>query len=153
MIPLKRAETIVGRTNENFRRTLFARWEKAMDQDSFVDSLISEIVKPGLHSLMQTQYFSELRQGTLSIRRLQGFSLQHYISNVALNKGFALCMVKYAHDVELYKHFAYQIPFFPLLQRGELRWEVERKNPNQRFERTLLSVPPLWKRGVGEIFG
>jgi hypothetical protein len=108
MIPLKRAETIVGRTNENFRRTLFARWEKAMDQDSFVDSLISEIVKPGLHSLMQTQYFSELRQGTLSIRRLQGFSLQHYITNVALNKGFALCMVKYAHDVELYKHFAYQ---------------------------------------------
>src|SRR5215831_19122663 len=57
---------------------------------------------------MQTQYFSELRQGTLSIRRLQGFSLQHYITNVALNKGFALCMVKYAHDADLYKHFAYQ---------------------------------------------
>src|SRR5215467_880565 len=82
--------------------------EKTVDQDSFVDSLITEIVKPGLHSLMQTQYFSELRQGTLSIRRLQGFSLQHYITNVALNKGFALCMVKYAHDADLYKHFAYQ---------------------------------------------
>jgi len=82
--------------------------EKTVDQDSFVDALITEIVKPGLHSLMQTQYFSELRQGTLSIRRLQGFSLQHYITNVALNKGFALCMVKYAHDADLYKHFAYQ---------------------------------------------
>ena len=79
-----------------------------MNEDSFVDSLINEIVKPGLHSLMQTQYFSELRQGTLSIRRLQGFALQHYITNVALNKGFALCMVKYAHDPDLYKHFAYQ---------------------------------------------
>ena len=82
--------------------------EEAMDQDSFVGSLINEIVKPGLQSLMQTKYFVELRQGTLSIRRLQGFSLQHYITNIALNKGFALCMVKYAHDADLYKHFAYQ---------------------------------------------
>jgi pyrroloquinoline quinone (PQQ) biosynthesis protein C len=79
-----------------------------MDQESFVSSLIDEIVKPGLQSLMQTQYFSELRQGTLSVRRLQGFALQHYLTNTALNKGFALCMVKYAHDAELYKHFAYQ---------------------------------------------
>lgn len=79
-----------------------------MDQDSFVNSLINEIVKPGLQSLMQTQYFSELRQGTLAVRRLQGFALQHYITNIALNKGFALCMVKYAHDADLYKHFAYQ---------------------------------------------
>ena len=79
-----------------------------MDQNSFVDSLINDIVKPGLQSLMQTQYFSALRQGTLSIRRLQGFALQHYITNVALNKGFALCMVKYAHDAHLYEHFAYQ---------------------------------------------
>jgi hypothetical protein len=57
---------------------------------------------------MQTQYFSALRQGTLSIRRLQGFALQYYITNIALNKGFALCMIKYAHDAHLYEHFAYQ---------------------------------------------
>jgi pyrroloquinoline quinone (PQQ) biosynthesis protein C len=79
-----------------------------MDQNSFVESLVNDIVKPGLQSLMQTQYFSELRHGTLSDRRLKGFALQHYITNVALNKGFALCMVKYAHDADLYKHFAYQ---------------------------------------------
>lgn len=79
-----------------------------MNQDSFVEGLIQQIVKPGLQSLMDTQYFSELREGKLSIRRLQGFALQHYITNVALCKGFALCMVKYAHDAELYKHFAYQ---------------------------------------------
>ena len=78
-----------------------------MSQD-FIDELIQEIVKPGLQSLMDIQYFSELRQGKLSIKRLQGFALQHYITNVALNKGFALCMVKYAHDAALYEHFAYQ---------------------------------------------
>jgi pyrroloquinoline quinone (PQQ) biosynthesis protein C len=79
-----------------------------MDQDRFVNSLMNEIVKPGLQSLMQTRYFSALREGTLSIRGLQGFALQHYMTNVALNKGFALCMVKYAHDPDLYQHFAYQ---------------------------------------------
>lgn len=79
-----------------------------MDSRKFVDALVNEIVKPGLQSLMDTQYFAELRKGTLSVRRLQGFALQHYITNVALNKGFALCMVKYAHDADLYKHFAYQ---------------------------------------------
>lgn len=79
-----------------------------MDQRDFVNTLVSEIVKPGLQSLMATQYFSELRKGALSRRRLEGFALQHYLTNIALNKGFALCMVKYAHDADLYKHFAYQ---------------------------------------------
>ncbi|HTN70599.1 MAG TPA: iron-containing redox enzyme family protein [Methylomirabilota bacterium] len=79
-----------------------------MDQWDFVNALVGEIVTPGLQSLMATQYFTELRKGTLPIRRLQGFALQHYMTNIALNKGFALCMVKYAHDPDLYKHFAYQ---------------------------------------------
>jgi pyrroloquinoline quinone (PQQ) biosynthesis protein C len=79
-----------------------------MNPEMFIESIIGEIIEPGLKNLMQTQYFCELREGKLSIRRLQGFALQHYITNVALNKGFALCMVKYAHDEELYKHFAYQ---------------------------------------------
>jgi pyrroloquinoline quinone (PQQ) biosynthesis protein C len=79
-----------------------------MDPDKFVNAIVEEIITPGLKQLMETRYFDELRDGKLSIRRLQGFSLQHYITNVALNKGFALCMVKYAHDPELYKHFAYQ---------------------------------------------
>ena len=79
-----------------------------MEQKKIAAALVREIVNPGLQSLMATQYFSELRAGTLSIRRLQGFALQHYLTNIALNKGFALCMVKYAHDVELFSHFAYQ---------------------------------------------
>jgi pyrroloquinoline quinone (PQQ) biosynthesis protein C len=79
-----------------------------MDPKNFVDGLVREIVNPGLESLMATQYFSELRQATLSVRRLQGFALQHYLTNITLNKGFALCMVKYAHDSDLFRHFAYQ---------------------------------------------
>jgi pyrroloquinoline quinone (PQQ) biosynthesis protein C len=79
-----------------------------MESEKFVQSIVGEVIEPGLRSLMETRYFHELRDGTLSIRRLQGFALQHYITNVALNKGFALCMVKYAHDADLYKHFAYQ---------------------------------------------
>ena len=79
-----------------------------MEPEEFVNSIVSEIIEPGLKSLMETRYFSELRQGRLSVRRLQGFALQHYLTNIALNKGFALCMVKYAHDADLYKHFAYQ---------------------------------------------
>jgi len=79
-----------------------------MDPKNFVSGLVRETVNPGLESLMATQYFSELRKGTLSVRRLQGFALQHYLTNIALNKGFALCMVKYAHDTDLFKHFAYQ---------------------------------------------
>lgn len=79
-----------------------------MDSEKFVASIVGEIIEPGLKSLMDTRYFHELRDGKLSVRRLQGFALQHYITNVALNKGFALCMVKYAHDSELFKHFAYQ---------------------------------------------
>jgi hypothetical protein len=79
-----------------------------MEPDKFINSIVTEIIEPGRKRLMQTQYFCDLRQGTLSIRRLQGFALQHYITNLALNKGFALCMVKYAHDADLYNHFAYQ---------------------------------------------
>jgi pyrroloquinoline quinone (PQQ) biosynthesis protein C len=79
-----------------------------MEPKEFVNGLVGEIVNPGLESLMATQYFSELRKGKLSVRKLQGFALQHYLTNIALNKGFALCMVKYAHDNDLYKHFAYQ---------------------------------------------
>lgn len=79
-----------------------------MANNTFVDSLIREIVQPGVEQLMQSSYFSELRQGKLSIRRLQGWSIQHYLHNKALLKGFALCMVKNAHNPELYNYFNYQ---------------------------------------------
>jgi pyrroloquinoline quinone (PQQ) biosynthesis protein C len=74
----------------------------------FVDSLIQEIIQPGVQQLMESAFFSELREGKLSIRRLQGWSIQHYLHNKALLKGFALCMVKNAHNPELYNYFNYQ---------------------------------------------
>ena len=79
-----------------------------MANSQFVDSLIRDIVAPGVQNLMQSPFFSELRQGKLSMRRLQGWSIQHYIHNQALLKGFALCMVKNAHNPELYDYFNYQ---------------------------------------------
>jgi pyrroloquinoline quinone (PQQ) biosynthesis protein C len=80
-----------------------------MATQAFVDSVIKEIVQPGVEQLMATRYFTELRGGKLSLRRLQGWSLQHYLHNVALLKGFALCMVKNSHDPDLFKYFLYQL--------------------------------------------
>ena len=75
----------------------------------FVDSVVKEIIQPGVERLMESRYFTELRSGKLSMRRLQGWALQHYLHNVALLKGFALCMVKTSHDPELFKYFLYQL--------------------------------------------
>lgn len=79
-----------------------------MEGHSFVDSLLNDIIQPGIQRLMDTRYFSELREGKLSVKRLQGFAIQHYLHNVSINKGFALCMVKNAHIPDLYDHFEHQ---------------------------------------------
>lgn len=79
-----------------------------MANSKFVDSVVREIVAPGVEQLMASPFFSELKQGKLSIRRLQGWSIQHYLHNKALLKGFALCMVKNAHIPDLYDYFSYQ---------------------------------------------
>ncbi len=80
-----------------------------MANQGFVDSLIKGIVQPGVQELMETPYFSELREGKLSIRRLQGWALQHYLHNHAINRGFALTMVKNAHIPELFNFGLYQL--------------------------------------------
>ncbi len=80
-----------------------------MASQAFVDTLIEEIVQPGVNRLMALPYFTELRSGKLSFKRLQGWALQHYLHNQALLKGFALCMVKNGHDPDLFKYFLYQL--------------------------------------------
>ena len=80
-----------------------------MASQAFVDSVIEEIVQPGVEQLMALPYFTELRAGKLSTKRLQGWALQHYLHNMALLKGFALCMVKNSHDPDLFKYFLYQM--------------------------------------------
>ena len=76
-----------------------------MTSQEFVASVVEEIVQPGIGRLLAGRYFSDLRDGTLSKRRLQGFALQHYLLNITINKGFTLCMAKNAHNQELYDLF------------------------------------------------
>ena len=76
-----------------------------METQSFVDSVLREIIHPGVQQLMNGRFFSEVREGKLSRRRLQGFALQHYLSNHAINKGLAFCMVKNASNPPAYNQF------------------------------------------------
>jgi pyrroloquinoline-quinone synthase len=80
-----------------------------MATQAFIDALMEEIIEPGVERLMELPYFTELRSGKLSLRRMQGWAIQHYLHNHALLKGFALCMVKNSHEPELFKYFLYQM--------------------------------------------
>src|SRR5947207_4717650 len=79
-----------------------------MDGKAIVQSVIQEIVQPGMRRPMESRYFSELREGKLSIKRLQGWAIQHYLHNQAILRAFALGMVKNAHDPEMFGYFTYQ---------------------------------------------
>jgi pyrroloquinoline quinone (PQQ) biosynthesis protein C len=76
-----------------------------MGNEAFVESVRQEIIRPGVERLMSSRYFSELREGKLSKKRLKGFALQHYLSNHAINKGLAFCMVKNASNPPAYNQF------------------------------------------------
>src|ERR671918_3104824 len=80
-----------------------------MDGRALVESVKKEIIEPGIERLMETPYFTELRQGKLSIKRLQGWSIQHYLHNKAILKSFALGMVKNAQDQAMFDYFTYQL--------------------------------------------
>ncbi|HEU4342898.1 MAG TPA: iron-containing redox enzyme family protein, partial [Candidatus Binatia bacterium] len=56
----------------------------------------------------ESRYFSELREGKLTVRRLQGWAVQHYLHNKAILRAFALGMVKNAHDPEMFGLFSHQ---------------------------------------------
>ena len=57
-----------------------------MATQAFIDSVVKDIIQPGVDRLMALPYFTELRAGKLSVKRLQGWALQHYLHNVALLK-------------------------------------------------------------------
>ena len=61
---------------------------------TFVDSVLKEIVYPARDELMDGPYFTDLRNGTLTKRRMQGFSLQHTWFNRALLRGSVLRALK-----------------------------------------------------------
>ena len=58
-----------------------------MENQAFIDELMRETVNPGVEQLMKSRFFTELRAGKLSKQRLQGFAVQHYLSNHVINKG------------------------------------------------------------------
>jgi pyrroloquinoline quinone (PQQ) biosynthesis protein C len=67
---------------------------------------MTEVIEPGIGRLLEGRYFTELRSGKLSRRRIQAWALQHYLYNITIAKGQVICMFKYAHDPELYRAFA-----------------------------------------------
>ncbi len=76
------------------------------EKTNLIDELMNDIIEPGIQRLMQTRYFTELRSGDLSPRRIQAWALEHYLYNITIAKGQVICMFKYAHDPELYNAFA-----------------------------------------------
>jgi pyrroloquinoline quinone (PQQ) biosynthesis protein C len=77
-----------------------------MQNQAFIDDLMREIVTPGVDQLMNGRFFTELRAGKLSKKRLQGFAVQHYLSNHVINKGLAFLMVRNANNQPMYEQFA-----------------------------------------------
>ena len=73
--------------------------------NEFVTSVMREIIEPGVDQLMNTRFFTELRAGKLSKKRLQGFAVQHYLSNHVINKGLAFLMVRNANNQPIYDQF------------------------------------------------
>jgi pyrroloquinoline quinone (PQQ) biosynthesis protein C len=72
----------------------------------FIDSVIREIIDPGTERLMESRYFSDLRAGKLTARRIQGFALQHYIHNMGILKAFALGATQHAADNRAFTAYA-----------------------------------------------
>jgi pyrroloquinoline quinone (PQQ) biosynthesis protein C len=77
-----------------------------MENQAFVDDLLRSIVNPGIEQLMNNRFFTELRAGKLSKKRLQGYAVQHYLSNHVINKGLAFLMVRSANHQAMYEQFA-----------------------------------------------
>ena len=73
---------------------------------NIIESVNRDIIEPGVQRLMETRYFTELRSGQLSRRRIQAWALQHFLYNITIAKGQVIVMFKYAHDPELYNAYA-----------------------------------------------
>ena len=62
--------------------------------EAFVEQLIAEVVQPASERLMEGRYFSALRAGTLTMRQIQGYALQHTWFNRQLLKAGAVRMLR-----------------------------------------------------------
>jgi pyrroloquinoline quinone (PQQ) biosynthesis protein C len=57
---------------------------------------MNDIIQPGVDQLMDSRYFTDLRAGKLTNRRIQGFAIQHYIHNMGILKAVALGAAQHA---------------------------------------------------------
>lgn len=78
----------------------------ATDNQSFVDSLLNDIILPGVDNLLDSRYFRDLRAGKLTVRRLQGFAIQHYVHNMGILKAFALGAAQHASSDRAFMAYA-----------------------------------------------
>lgn len=78
----------------------------ATENERFVESLIADIIKPGIDDLMASRYFQDLRAGKLTTRRIQGFAVQHYLHNMGILKAFALGAAQHAADSRTFMAYA-----------------------------------------------
>jgi pyrroloquinoline quinone (PQQ) biosynthesis protein C len=76
--------------------------------NAFVDQIFKEIIWPTRDEIMDNRYFTDLRNGKLTQRRMQGFSLEHTFFNWTLLKGTAIRMLK-ADTLNSFKGNLYQI--------------------------------------------
>jgi pyrroloquinoline quinone (PQQ) biosynthesis protein C len=76
--------------------------------DTFVDQIFKEVIWPARDQLMDSAYFTDLRRGKLTKRRMQGFSLEHTWFNWTLLKGTGLRMIS-APNVAALKGNLFQI--------------------------------------------
>jgi pyrroloquinoline quinone (PQQ) biosynthesis protein C len=76
--------------------------------ETFVDQIYKEIIIPAQDQLLGNRYFTDLRNGKLTKRRLQGYSLEHTWFNWVLLKGTALRMLA-AQNVGQLKGNLFQI--------------------------------------------
>ncbi len=74
----------------------------ATSNQQFIEQVLSEVIRPGADQLMESRYFTDLRDGSLTTRRIQGWALQHYWFNQTLIKGYALRMVRSADNDEAF---------------------------------------------------
>jgi pyrroloquinoline quinone (PQQ) biosynthesis protein C len=77
-----------------------------MGNRQFIDSVLRDVIQPGTDRLMESRYFSDLRAGKLTTRRIQGFALQHYIHNMGILKAFALGATQHAADDRTFTAYA-----------------------------------------------
>jgi pyrroloquinoline quinone (PQQ) biosynthesis protein C len=78
----------------------------ATENERFVESLIRDIIQPGVDDLMDGRYFRDLRAGKLTTRRIQGFAVQHYIHNIGVLKMAALGAAQHAENNRAFMAYA-----------------------------------------------